>query len=73
MPNDHIVFKTGFGEQLFEIKCNNKDAYNLAVFLFSDFPGSASLTPSLKYDILSVGRQPMLSLWLGERRLYFGV
>ena len=72
MLNEHLFFNTGIGEQLFEIDCNNSDAYDLAAFLFSDFPGSSSQIPSLKYDILSVGKHPTLSLWLGERRLYFG-
>lgn len=44
----------------------------MANFLFADFPGSRSKEPPKIYDILSVGKQPQLSLWDGEKRLYFG-
>ena len=72
MPSNHTIFKTGFGDQQFEIDCNNKDTYKLAAFLFSHFPGSTSPSSSLKYSIISDGRRPRLSLWMGERRLYYG-
>ncbi len=72
MTHNHKIYRTGFEEQPFEIDCNNENAYVLATFLFGDFPGSISSNPPIKYDILSVGRQPMFSLWQGEKRLYFG-
>lgn len=46
----------------------------IASFLFTDFPGSTSKrNPTLKYHLVSDGRQPMLSLWFGDRQLYSGV
>lgn len=70
--HNHKTYRTGSGEQPIEIECNDEDAYALASFLFADFPGSTSSNPPITYDILSVGRQPMLSLWHGDRQLYFG-
>ncbi len=52
---DHKIYRTGFEEQLFEIDCNNEDAYGLTSFLFTDFPGSTSINQPIKYDIISVG------------------
>lgn len=72
MQDDHKVFYTGFGLQPIEIECNNCDAYQLASFLFSDFSYSESDNSAIKFDLISVGKQPMLSLWDGDKRLYFG-
>lgn len=72
MQDDHQIFHTGFGSQPIEIECNNDHAYQLASFLFSDFSYSGSSSSTIKFDIVSVGRQPMLSLWHGDKRLYFG-
>lgn len=69
---DRLIYRAGFGNQLFEIGCNNEDAYRLAQLLFSDFPVTNSCHHPKRFDILSVGQQPMLSLWDGEKRLYFG-
>ncbi len=72
MNNGHTIFRTGFGDQTFEIDCNNDDAYSIAEFLFLDFPGSGSTQSTKQYDIISSGPVPMLSLWKDEKRLYFG-
>ena len=72
MQDNHKIFYTGFGSQPIEIECNNNDAYQLASFLFSDFPFCESSNPVIKFDLISVGKQPMLSLWDGDKRLYFG-
>ncbi len=72
MISSRKIFHTGCGEQPFEINCNNNNAYRIAEFLFQDFPGAPSIVPPITYDILSVGKQPVFSLWDGEKRLYFG-
>lgn len=72
MQDDHKVFYTGFGLQAIEIDCNNDDAYQLASFLFSDFSYCESDNPAITFDLISAGKQPMLSLWDGDKRLYFG-
>lgn len=73
MQHGHRVYHTGFGDQAFEIACNNQDAFALATFLFADLPGTKSAEQPRRYDILSAGPKPMLSLWDGDNRLYFGV
>lgn len=72
MNSSPRVYRTGFGEHTFEISCNNDDAYGIAEFLFLDFPGSIAATYTKQYDIVSSGPIPMLSLWGGDKRLYFG-
>ena len=72
MNNGHRVYQTGFGDQPFGIDCNNEDAYSIAEFLFLDFPGGTAAQSTKQYDIISSGPRPMLSLWDGDKRLYFG-
>lgn len=72
MNKGHQIYRTGFGDQTIEIDCNNDDAYNLAEFLFLDFPGSRNTQSVKQYDIISSGPVPMLSLWNDDKRLYFG-
>ena len=72
MVNNHDIFRTGFGQQAFEIDCNNEDAYRLAEFLLADLPGAEEAEDTRCYDILSVGTGPMLSLWDNDKLLYFG-
>lgn len=72
MNSSPRVYRTGFGDHTFEISCNNDDAYGIAEFLFLDFPGSIAATYTKQYDIVSSGPTPMLSLWDGDKRLYFG-
>ena len=73
MNSNPRVYLTGFGDHTFEIRCNNDDAYGIAEFLFLDFPGSLAAISTIQYDIISSGPIPMLSLWEGDKRLYFGI
>ncbi len=70
--NSQGVFTTGFGDVGFQITHNNEYARSIASFLFTDFPGSTNPAQVLRYDIVSSGNVPMLSLWENEKRLYFG-
>jgi len=72
MSNQSQSLKTGFGSQSFEIECNNHDAYRLAEFLFFDFPGAVVEQEPKLYDLIYSGSRPMISLWEGDKRLYFG-
>lgn len=72
MNSGHKIYRTGFGDQTFEIDCNNDDAYNIAEFLFLDLPGARTRQSIKHYDIVLSGPVPMLSLWDGDKRLYFG-
>jgi hypothetical protein len=71
MNNDHKVYRKGFGDQVFEIGCNTDDAYKIADFLFLDLPDAVKADITKRYDIVSSGPMPVLSLWDGEKRLYF--
>jgi hypothetical protein len=72
MSNQGQCLKTGFGSQSFEIECNNQAAYRLAEFLFLDFPDAAAEQEPKCYDLIYSGSRPMISLWEGDKRLYFG-
>ena len=72
MSNQRQSLKTGFGSQSFEIECNNHAAYRLAEFLFFDFPGAAVKQEPTRYDLIYSGSRPMISLWEGDKQLYFG-
>lgn len=70
--NDIVV---EFKNLIVEVGCDNQDSYRLAKMLLCDLPiVSSGASPKYKkrYDLLSVGKQPMLSLWEGENRIYFG-
>ena len=72
MSHQHRILQTAFSDQAFVLDCNNDDAYNLAQFLFTDLPGNLDCDQPKQYDIISSGPLPMLSLWEGDKRLYFG-
>jgi len=72
MANKHKIFRSGYGNQAFELDCNNDAAYDLASFLFSDLPGIKAGEQAERYDIIAAGPLPMWSLWQGEKQLYYG-
>ncbi len=72
MSNPQRVLETGFNQLGLTITCNNGQAASLAEFLFGDFPGGDDAGQTRHYDIVCAGLQPKLSLWEGEKRLYFG-
>lgn len=64
-----------FNSVIVEVFCSNQDALGLAEMLFKDVQSAAasgSIKRRERYDVLWVGKQPMLSLWWGEIQLYFG-
>lgn len=69
--NSHRVFARHFANLSFAVDCNNDDALSLARFLFQDFPKGCT-GKTRKYDLISSGTRPMLSLWEDDKRLYFG-
>jgi hypothetical protein len=72
MSEPYHILATGFDQLALEITCNNREAASLAEFLFGDFPGAADAVQVKQYDIVCAGLEPKLSLWEGEKRLYFG-
>jgi len=72
MSDGSYIYRTGFWEQVFEINCNNDDAYIIAEFLFLDFAQIYRVQSGKQYEIISSGHVPMLSLWDGDKQLYSG-
>lgn len=67
-----LLFTSGFGRFVFTVACNNQYGFDLADFLFADLPGCASEAHRKGYDIVCSGSRRKLSLWEGDKRLYFG-
>lgn len=70
--DNHRVYRAEFGDQAFEINCNNDEAYSVAEFLFLDFFGTKTAKVTKQYNIISSGPAPILSLLEGNRQLYSG-
>ncbi len=66
------TYTIGFCEQYVTINCYGRQAREIAEFLFIDLFIDSELSTSNSYDIMAVGNQPKLSLWNGEKKLYFG-
>lgn len=70
---DKPVSRTvGFCGQYVTIHSYGSQAISLVDFLCSDLSAGTSELPRTVYDLLVVGKKPMLSLWEGEKQLYFG-
>lgn len=72
MTSHSLSLKTGFGDQAIELVCNSPEAKELADFLFADLPGCQRSTDHRQFDLIFSGPLPMISLWNGDKRLYFG-
>jgi len=66
------TYIAGFSGLNIEIGYNNPDAKLLIDFLLGDLQAEPSLVPEIRYDVLVVGRPPKVSLWQGDKLLYFG-
>ena len=62
----------GFCNQYVTINYNCPEAAWLVNFLCTDLPADNSSPSRATYDLVIVGKKPMLSLWQGEKQLYFG-
>ncbi len=70
---DKPVSRTvGFCGQYVTIHSYGPQAISLVDFLCSDMSEGASEPPRAIYDLMVIGKKPMLSLWQGEKKLYFG-
>ena len=65
-------YTIGFSGQFIEIGYNNPAAKSLAEFLFCDLHAENSHSSRARYDIIFAGKQPKISLWRGDKKLYFG-
>ena len=72
-PRKAGVVTVDLDGQRVEIGFNNAAAGEIVRFLFADVVVEPGQLPVLgRYDVVAAGPQPMLSLWDGEKRLYFG-
>jgi len=65
-------FLVGFCDRFVKVTYNCSQAASLLEFLFSDQLADANMPVLATYDLLFVGREPMLSLWREDRHLYLG-
>ena len=65
-------YTVGFSGQCIEIGYNSPEARSLAEFLFCDLLTESAHPPRARYDILVVGNPSQISLWQGNKKLYFG-
>lgn len=65
-------YTIGFSGQYVEIGFNCPAAGAMVEFLCRDLFTRSETLPGVRYDIIVVGRQPKVSLWQGDKRLYFG-
>lgn len=71
--NSGGVFTADLDGQRVEIGYNGALAGEIVHFLLADVEAAADGLPALiRYDVVAAGTLPMLSLWDGEKRLYFG-
>lgn len=66
------LYTIEFSGKCIEIGYNNQEAESLADFLFCDLKAQNENSPRTRYDIIVTGRQPKVSLWQGDKKLYFG-
>lgn len=66
------TYTVGLFEVNAEIGYNNSDARNFLDFLFADLPCCDLPLSTRRFDLLFVGRPARMSLWLGDKQLYFG-
>jgi len=66
------TYIAGFSGLNIEIGYNNPDAKFLIDFLLCDLQREPSKAASVRYDVLVVGKPPKVSLWQGDKQLYFG-
>ncbi len=62
----------GFCGQYVTIHSYGSQAVSLMDFLCSDLSVGNSASSRAVYDLMVVGKKPMISLWEGEKQLYFG-
>ena len=66
------TFRVGLFEIDVDIDYNSAESRELVEFLFQDLPRSGSPVSARRFEVLIVGKPAKMSLWLGEKQLYFG-
>jgi hypothetical protein len=66
------TFRVGLFEIGVDIDYNSDESRELIEFLFQDLPRSESAVSGRRFEVLIVGKPAKMSLWLGEKQLYFG-
>lgn len=62
----------GFCNHCITINYNCPEAESLINFLCTDLPADRNFPSHTTYDLIIVGKKPMMSLWQGDKQLYFG-
>jgi hypothetical protein len=66
------VYRVGVYETDVEITYNNQEARELIHFLFRDMKSSGAPVSSRSFDVVMAGKPTRMSLWEGEKQIYFG-
>lgn len=66
------TYRVGLFDIDVEIDYNSEESRDLIDFLFRDLSSKGAPVSNRRFEVLIVGRPARISLWLGERQLYFG-
>lgn len=69
---EYPCYAAGLGEARSEIDYNGIEARELIDFLFRDFPIPKGPVLSRRFGVVVAGTPARMSLWLGEKQIYFG-
>ncbi len=69
---DYPCYTAGLGEACSEIEYSGDEARELLNLLFCDFPRSEGPVLSRRFGVVFAGSPARMSLWLGEKQIYFG-
>jgi hypothetical protein len=66
------TYRVGLFSADLAIDYNSPEALNLLTFLFKDMPASGAPLSQRRFEIIMAGKPTRMSLWLGDKQLYFG-
>ncbi|MDK9707816.1 MAG: hypothetical protein OEL83_12275 [Desulforhopalus sp.] len=72
MISGHQVYTVGLFGRNVEIEYNCKEAGDFINFLFQDLPPGDGPTAKRRFELIFVGKPVRMSLWEGEKKIYFG-
>ena len=70
--DEYPCYAAGLGEACSEIEYSGDTARELLDLLFCDFPPSEGPVLSRRFGVVVAGSPAKMSLWLGEKQIYFG-
>ena len=72
IKKDYGTYRIGLFEIDVEIDYNSTESRELIDFLFRDLPAQGAPLSPRRFEVLIVGDPSRMSLWAGEKQLYFG-